>query len=64
MQQIIGVVSRSIQQFIYLAMLLMLFIFIYALLGMQIFRGNMVKEDGTIPRQNFDNFLNSFVTVF
>jgi hypothetical protein len=34
MQVIIGVVSRSISQFIYLAMLLLLFIFIYALLGM------------------------------
>lgn len=65
MVQIINVISRSIESFIYLAMLLMLFIFIYALLGMQMFGG--VFEDpevvGTV-RYNFDSFNNAFITSF
>jgi Ion transport protein len=40
MMQIINVIQRSISSFIYLAILLLLFVFIYALLGMQIFGGS------------------------
>lgn len=39
MMNIIAVIQRSISSFIYLGMLLFLFIFIYALLGMQLFGG-------------------------
>lgn len=39
MQVIIGVIQRSFTSFIYIAVLLLLFIFIFALLGMQIFGG-------------------------
>lgn len=39
MMNIIAVIQRSISSFIYLAMLLLIFIFIFALLGMQIFGG-------------------------
>lgn len=39
MQIIISVLVRSMNSFIYLALLLMLFLFIYALLGMQVFGG-------------------------
>jgi hypothetical protein len=65
MVQIINVISRSISSFIYLAMLLMLFIFIYALLGMQVFGGNFTDPEvvGTV-RYNFDSFNNSFITSF
>lgn len=65
MVQIINVISRSISSFIYLAMLLMLFIFIYALLGMQVFGGAFTDPDvvGTV-RYNFDSFNNSFITSF
>lgn len=65
MVQIINVISRSISSFIYLAMLLVLFIFIYALLGMQVFGGGFTDPDvvGTV-RYNFDSFNNAFITSF
>lgn len=57
MQQIISVIGRSIGSFMYLAVLLILFMFIYALLGIQLF--------GTIKNISyFNNFLNAFMSVF
>jgi hypothetical protein len=46
-------------------MLLMLFIFIYALLGMQIFGGGFNDPEvvGTV-RYNYDSFLSAFITSF
>merc|ERR1719481_899888 len=43
-----------------LLVLLMLFIFIFALLGMQIFGGKFVSDS----RSSFDGFYQSFFTVF
>ena len=65
MMQIINVIGRSISSFVYLAMLLLLFIFIYALLGMQIFGGNFTDPVvvGTV-RYNFDSFNIAFITSF
>lgn len=67
MKVITGVISRSINKFILIFVLLLLFIYIYALLGMQIFGGNLDIE-GNIGqdriRQNFDSFLNAFIVVF
>jgi hypothetical protein len=63
MQTIIDVITRSISSFLYLAMLLLLFIFIYALLGMQTFGGKFNFDDG-VPRGNFDTFNSAFITVF
>lgn len=63
MQVIMGVIQRSMASFIYIALLLLLFIFIYALLGMQIFGGKFNFPDGR-PLTHFDTFNNAFVTVF
>ena len=65
MLQIINVIQRSISSFIYLAMLLLLFVFIYALLGMQIFGGGFTDPEvvDTI-RYNYDSFLSAFITSF
>lgn len=41
MKIIIGVVSRSVSSFVNVALLLFLFMFIYALLGWQIFSGKL-----------------------
>lgn len=46
----------------YIAILLFLFIFIYSLLGMQFYGGNFKFDNA--PRQNYDSFLNSFLSVF
>jgi len=67
MKIIVGVVLRSIHKFFLIFILLLLFIFIYSLLGMQIFGGNLNITDNfgqTRIRQNFDSFLNAFMTVF
>lgn len=63
MQTIMDVISRSIGSFFYLAMLLLLFIFIYALLGMQTYGGKFYFDEG-VPRGNFDTFNTAFITVF
>ena len=63
MKVIIGVVSESMQSFFYIAVLLLLFIFIYTLLGVQIFGGKTNFNDSTI-RANFNSFHNAFITVF
>ena len=73
MQIIIGVMQRSVKSFIYIALLLFLFTYIYALLGMCLF-GNLHKyevgmglsngNNGPVSRGNFDNFHNAFITVF
>lgn len=63
MAAILQVLSSSISNFIYLALLLLLFTLIFALLGMQIFGGKFDFEEGS-PRANFDQFNIAFVTVF
>lgn len=67
MQVIIGVTVRALKKFMYIAIFLFLLLFIYTLLGMQIFGGNLDFADNTGPdrlRQNFNSFINSFMTVF
>jgi len=63
MSFIIQVISRSLYNFIYLAVLLLLFITVFALLGINIFGGKFDFPEGT-PRHNFDNFNLAFLTVF
>jgi hypothetical protein len=62
MQVIIGVISRSFDSFMYIAMLLFVCCFIFSLLGKTLF-GNKFNFDPK-PRGNFDSFNISFVTVF
>lgn len=63
MSMILRVIGRTISQFIYLAMLLLLFTLIFALIGMQIFGGTFDFEEGK-PRANFDSFLEAYLSVF
>ena len=62
MQVIIGVISRSFDSFMYIAMLLFVCVFIFSLLGKTLF-GDKFNFDPK-PRGNFDSFNISFVTVF
>jgi hypothetical protein len=55
--------------FIYLALLLLLFLFIYTLLGIQIFGGKLnfaqnFSGPPGVPRNNFDTFNEAFLTTF
>jgi hypothetical protein len=63
MMDIISVIKNSISSFIYLAMLLFLFLFIYSLLGIQVYGGNFNFPEGT-PRMNYNSFNSAFITSF
>ena len=41
-----------------------LFLFIFTLLGMQLYGGNLSNIPGGLPRQNFDSFIFALITVF
>lgn len=61
--KILRAISSSLSKFIYLFLLLLLFIVIFSLIGVQIFAGEFDFPDG-VPRSNFDDFHNSFVTIW
>ena len=63
MQVIIKVISVSFMDFVYITLLVFVFIFIYTLLGMRLFGGNLNFPEG-LPRQNFDTFIVAFFTSF
>lgn len=55
MSYLIKVIASAISKSVYLALLLLLFTMIFALLGMQIFGGRFDFHDGR-PRGHFDSF--------
>lgn len=61
---ILKILSKTLSTFIYLAILLILIIFVYALVGMQLFGGLLSKENASYNIFNFDSFWVSFITVF
>lgn len=63
MKVIIAVISRSASSFVYITLLMFVFIFIYTLLGMQVFGGQFNFPDG-LPRGNYNSFSIAFLTVF
>ena len=65
MQVIIQVIRGTMEQFAYIALLMFLFIFIFTLLGTQIFGGQFsyVRPYARV-RYNFDSFESAFYTVF
>ena len=65
MQVIIGVIQRSFKSFMYVILLMILFVFIYALLGIQIYQGkfDFGPEEALTP-EHFENFSVAFITVF
>jgi hypothetical protein len=63
MKLIINVLTRSIGSFMYIAMLLGICCFIFALLGKTLFGGQFNFPEGK-PRGNFDGFNIAFTTVF
>jgi hypothetical protein len=61
---IINVVTNSGLSIFYVTLLLFIFLFIYTILGSQLFGGNLIGKDGVTPRANFDSFLIGFYTTF
>lgn len=65
MAMVIGVIQRAALDFVFITILMFVFIFIYTLLGRQIFQGNFdFGPDEEMPRGNYDSFTVAFVTVF
>ena len=63
MQTILGVMARSYKSFIYITALMFLFVFIFMLLGMNIYGGKFGSGED-VPRGNFDSPAIAFITVF
>ena len=63
MKVIMNVIGRCIDSLIYIGCLLLLFIVIYSLIGIEIYSGNL-NNGYTNIRQNFDTFQNAFAAVF
>jgi hypothetical protein len=63
MQQIIMVLVKSASSFIYITILMFIWIFIFALLGMSLYGGKLFFIEGA-PRMNFDSFTDSIGTTF
>jgi hypothetical protein len=59
---IITVITETVEQYFFIAIMLLLFLLIYALLGMQIYSG-LLSPNLVLPRANYDTFSNSFLTV-
>lgn len=55
---------KSMKSISYLGLLMLIIMFIYTLLGKQLFKGIMDDGEGENPRANFDNLFWSFITVF
>ena len=66
MRVILKVLNNTIGSAIYIGVLMFLFIFVYAILGMNIYRFNLTATNaiGLYYRQNFDDFAHSFFAIF
>ena len=61
MKVIIGVISRTLKSFISVAVLIILMLFIYTLLGMQLLGGNLNTQTS---RSNFDSFFQALLASY
>lgn len=65
LNSLIQTIAKSLQDISSFSVLLFLLMFIYILLGMQIFAiSNDQSSTEKTPRMNFKNFLNGFILVF
>ena len=64
MRFIVSILGKTMSSFIYLAVLIILLNFIYAVFGMQIFANQFDSKDPNYLIFNFDSFFSAFVTVF
>jgi hypothetical protein len=64
MKVIIDVMNNSIDQFAYISLIMIIFIVIFALVGMQLFGAKFYFPEPNTVRANFDSFVHAFITVF
>uniref|UniRef100_A0A0G4H9N8 Calcium-channel protein CCH1 n=1 Tax=Chromera velia CCMP2878 TaxID=1169474 RepID=A0A0G4H9N8_9ALVE len=61
---LLEVISLAVAAMGEFCLLLLIFLYIFALIGMQMFAYRVRDDDGNFPRMNFNTFLNSFITVY
>lgn len=61
---LMDVMKKTRSSFIYLLILFLLFNFVYALVGMQLFGGILDRLDDRYSKYNFDTFWIAFITAF
>ena len=64
LQTQISVMMKTMDSVVTFLGLLAIFLFTSAILGMHLFGGKMIQEDGKSVRHNFDNLLWSLLSVF
>jgi voltage-dependent calcium channel L type alpha-1D len=72
LRNLLNTIRKTLFDVAYFSILLLLFMFIYALLGMELYayrvkfdRFDQVDlSDGTSPRENFDDFVHAFIMIF
>lgn len=64
MQEVCATISKAGSSILYVALLLSMFIFIFAVAGMQMFAGKLNDENGIPPRNNYDTFHWAIVSSF
>lgn len=78
MRELLSTISRTVVDVGNFGLLLLLFMFIYSLIGLQFFAnhfhfdedgevigiGREGYDDAHVPRSNFDTLLNAFTTIF
>ena len=64
MRLLIQVIGEAITSFAYVGVLLILFMFIYSLLGMQLFGGKFPPSEEPDERQTYDSFQKAFLSVY
>eukprot|EP01065_Artemidia_motanka_P052348 TRINITY_DN9431_c0_g1_i1.p1 TRINITY_DN9431_c0_g1~~TRINITY_DN9431_c0_g1_i1.p1 ORF type:complete len:1882 (+),score=565.62 TRINITY_DN9431_c0_g1_i1:528-5648(+) len=64
LRKLIEVILFAVSDTGYLNLIILLYLFIAALMGMQFFGGRFSQPDGETPRANFNSFYASLLTVF
>lgn len=64
LQQLLKTIISSMSSTINLAVLSLLFLFVYSLIGKQYFHGDMEDLEGEITRYHFNTTLDSMITMF
>lgn len=64
MRQLIDVIMSSAKAISNLLVFILFALFIFAILGLQLFAGQVFDEDGELPRSNFDTFPVAVLTLF
>ncbi|CEP00345.1 hypothetical protein PBRA_001399, partial [Plasmodiophora brassicae] len=64
LRAVVTTMLASVQDVVYLLVFGAIYEFIFAVIGMQMFRTNYHYEDGSVPRANFNDLAHAATTVF